>query len=43
VTNRSALKGDGLMAMELGGEKVACDMAKASLATPAIHGGAALR
>ena len=31
------------MAMELGGEKVACDMAKASLATPAIHGGAALR
>ncbi len=26
------------MAMELGGEKVACDMAKASLATPAIHG-----
>ena len=31
------------MAMELGGEKVACDMAKASLATPAIHGGAVLR
>ena len=26
------------MAMELGGEKVACDMAKASLATPAIQG-----
>jgi len=31
------------MAMELGGEKVACDMAKASPATPAINGGAALR
>jgi hypothetical protein len=31
------------MAMEPGGEKVACDMAEASLATPAIDGGAALR
>jgi hypothetical protein len=41
--NKSALKGDGLMAMELGGEEVACDMAGASLATPASDGGAALR
>jgi len=31
------------MAMELGDEKVACDMAEASLATPASEGGAALR
>jgi len=31
------------MAMELGGEKVACDMAEASLVTPAIDGGGALR
>ncbi len=31
------------MAMELGGEKVACDMAETSLAAPASEGGAALR
>ncbi len=31
------------MAMEPGGEKVACDLAAASLATPAIDVGAALR
>jgi len=31
------------MAMELGGEKVACDMAEASVVTPAIDGGGALR
>ena len=30
------------MAMELGGEKVACDMAESSLATPASEGGANL-
>jgi hypothetical protein len=29
------------MAMEPGSEKVACDMAGASLAAPAINGGAA--
>jgi hypothetical protein len=43
VTNRSALKGDGLMAMEEGGEKVAWDMAEANLATPTVNRGAALR
>jgi hypothetical protein len=32
VSNRSALKGDGLMAAERGSEKVACDMAVAALA-----------
>jgi len=41
--NRSALKGDGLMAIEQGGEKVACDMAEANLLRLALSGGAALR